>query len=160
MMGEAAHELVSIHDIVRGRQPSRETILELERAILAQPQTVLPVKHHFSPGIYARELFIPAGTVLTGKIHKHAHLCMISQGAISVLTEHGVQLLRAPCTFLSTPGVKRAGYAHEDTVFTTIHATTETDIEKIEQMVTADSFEEFDKLQQQEAIKAIAGVVS
>jgi hypothetical protein len=141
------------------RAPSRELVLELERQILALPQVQMQVRHHFAPGLYARELTIPAGTVLTGKIHRHAHLCMISKGDITVLTENGMQRLKAPCTFISTPGIKRAGYAHEDTVFTTFHPTDETDLEKIEAMVVTDSFDEIDGPTAVRAITTFAGEV-
>ena len=91
-----------------------------------------PVTHHFSDGIYAREMFIPKGTVLTGKIHKHTNLNIMSSGELSILTEDGVKRVRAPFTIVSPAGTKRVAYAHEDTVWTTIHATEETDLDKIE----------------------------
>lgn len=90
------------------------------------------MRHHFSKGIYAREMFIPAGTVLTGKIHRHEHLNIISAGDISVLTEEGPKRIVAPYTVVSPPGTKRLGYAHTDTVWTTIHATHETNLELLE----------------------------
>ena len=34
----------------------------------------LETKHHFSDGLYARELFIPAGVCLVGALHKTTHL--------------------------------------------------------------------------------------
>jgi hypothetical protein len=121
--------------------PSRAAIMQMEAVMLEMPQVALEVIHHFSKGIYARELRIPKGTILTGQIHRHEHLNIISQGDITVLTEAGMQRIKAPYTLLSLPGIKRAGYAHEDTVWTTIHATEETDLEKLEQMFIAPSFE-------------------
>lgn len=100
-------------------------------------------RHHFAKGLYAREIFIPKGTLLTGKIHKHEHLNIISKGDISVLTEAGPQRIKAPFTIVSMPGTKRVGYAHEDTVWTTIHATTETDVEKIEAELMSASYDEY-----------------
>ena len=99
-------------------------------------------KHHFAPGVYARELFIPKGTVLTGKIHKTEHLNIISQGKISVATEDGPKLIEAPHIMVSKPGTKRAGYAHEDTTWITIHVTDETDLDKIEELVIAKGYDE------------------
>jgi len=97
-----------------------------------RPQIDLPVTHHFSKGVYARELFIPKDTVLTGKIHKHTNLNIISQGDMSVLTEDGIKRVKAPFTIVSPAGTKRIAYAHEDTIWTTIHGTEEIDLEKIE----------------------------
>lgn len=92
----------------------------------------LPVKHYFSQGVYARELFIPKGTLLTGKIHKFPQLNIMSQGDMSVLTEQGIVRVQAPFTIVSPAGTKRIAYAHEDTVWTTIHGTDETDLAVIE----------------------------
>jgi hypothetical protein len=110
----------------------RDKLYRLEAEIGAMPQLDIPVRHYFAPGVYVREVTIPAGAVLTGKIHKFAHLCVVSKGDISVLTENGVKRIRAPFTMLSPPGTKRAGYAHEETVFSTIHPTDETDLQTIE----------------------------
>ena len=121
----------------------REKLLRLEAELLALPQLEIPVRHYFSPGIYAREVTIPAGSVVTGKIHKYAHLNVVSKGDISVLTEDGVKRIAAPFTFVSPPGTKRAGWTHAETVWTTIHATDETDLEKIEAYFIAKDFPEY-----------------
>ena len=82
----------------------------------------LPIKHSFAPGIYAREMTIPEGTLLLGKIHKHKHHNFLMQGSIIVLTESkGVELLQAPLMIVSEPGTQRIGYAVTDTIWTTVH---------------------------------------
>lgn len=124
----------------RDAVPSREAIAKLEDAIRQLPPVEAPVSHHFSPGIYAREMFIPRGTVLTGKIHLTDHLCLITQGDISVLTESGVKRLKAGAVVHTKAGMKRAGYAHEDTRWVTVHATDETDVDLLEATLVADEF--------------------
>ena len=85
-------------------------------------QTELPLKHSFAPGVYAREMEIPAGTLLIGKIHKHRHHNFLMKGSIIVLTEaNGVELLQAPLMIVSEEGTQRIGYAVTDTIWTTIH---------------------------------------
>ena len=85
-------------------------------------QTELPLKHSFAPGVYARELEIPAGTLLIGKIHKHRHHNFLMKGSILVLTEtNGVELLQAPLMIVSEEGTQRIGYAITDTLWTTVH---------------------------------------
>ena len=85
-------------------------------------QAELPLKHSFAPGVYAREMEIPAGTLLIGKIHKHKHHNFLMKGSIIVLTEaNGVELLQAPLMIVSEEGTQRIGYAVTDTVWTTIH---------------------------------------
>lgn len=119
----------------------REKVMRLEEALKQLPQLPEDVHHHFAPGVYMRELRIPKGAVLTGKIHRTEHLNILASGEISVLTEHGVKRLKAPCVIKSSPGIKRAGYAHEDTVWICVHPTTETDLAKLEEQLIAPSFE-------------------
>lgn len=128
---------------------NRQKILNLEAAMFqAAAEGTLepldfPLKHHHAEGSYAREMLIEKGRVIVGKIHKHSHVNVISQGKVSVMTEDGLQLLTAPLTFVSKPGTKRIVYAHEDTIWTTIHVTEETDLEKIEEQVIAKSFDDY-----------------
>ena len=120
----------------------RDKILSMEALIGEMPQLEFKVTHHHAPGLYARELLIPKGAVLVGKIHRTAHLNTVSKGRIAVYTESGgIKEVVAPATFMSPPGVKRVGYALEDTVWITYHPTEETDLLKIEAEVIAPSFE-------------------
>ena len=121
---------------------NRQKILMIEDAIRNVEQIDLKVVHHFAPGVYARELHVPKGVMLTGKIHRTEHLNILSKGKITVFTEDGgTKTLTAPCTLVSTPGTKRVGYAHEDTVWICIHPTDETDLEKLEADLIAPSYE-------------------
>ena len=123
---------------------ARNKIMQIEEVIKCLPcQMDLEPVHHFAKGIYARELFLPAGVILTGKIHKTEHINIISMGDISVITEDGIQRIKAPCTMVVRPGIKRVGFTHTDTIWTTIHATTETDLEKLEEELIAPSYDEF-----------------
>jgi hypothetical protein len=110
------------------------------------------LKHYFSPKdekygccTYAREMMIPKGTLIIGKIHRHQHLNFITKGKVTVYTEFGEKHLEAPCTFVSEVGLKRAVYAEEDTLWTTIHMTefnSETELDKIEDEVIAPSYDD------------------
>lgn len=115
-----------------GDMPPLAKILRLESEMAKLPQVDFPTSHHLSDGIYAREIRIQKGSLLTGKMHATDHISIISQGDISVLTENGIQRIRAPATIMSKAGMKRVGYAHEDTVWTTIHGTHETDLARLE----------------------------
>lgn len=126
-------------------QPAvRQKLQQLERAIVeCLPQVELKIVHHFSDGLYARELHIPKGTVLTGHIHKTQNLNIMSKGDMTVLTEDGPVRVQAPFTIVSPPGTKRAAYAHEDTVWTTIHPTELTDVDEIEKAFIVKTFDEY-----------------
>jgi len=150
--------------VVDGKVP-RETILAIEGAMMADSvdgfkkedhNVICPVTHHFAPGMYGREFHMSKGHIVVGKIHKHSHLSTIIKGDVSVLTERGVERLKAPYVFVSHPGAKRVVYAHEDTIWVTFHPTEETDLEKIEDFVIAKSFEEYDNhALEQEKLKEI-----
>jgi hypothetical protein len=115
----------------RMRMPMRAQVELLEREIQKLPQADCPLWHFFAPGLYARKMLIPKGVALTGAVHKTEHLCIVS-GDLEVTTDDGVSRITSPQSiFTSKPGAKRAGYAHEDTFFTTVHATTETDLDKL-----------------------------
>lgn len=124
------------------RNELRSKIAVCEEQMKALEQREIELKHYFSKGIYAREIKIPADTIIVGKIHKHENLNILSQGEITVISIDGAKRMKAPCTIVSSPGVKRIAYTHTETVWTTIHGTEETDLEKIEELFIAKDYEE------------------
>ncbi len=123
---------------------TRKKVLALEAEMKKAPQLELPVEHLFSSqGVYARTLFIPKGVMLTGKIHKFAQINILLKGDIEVLVDGEVRRLRAPFMFVAPPGTKRIALAHEDTLWTTVHATTETDPDEIERQFVVETEQEF-----------------
>ena len=122
----------------------REKVLQLQNEMVSLEQVECPVNHHFSGDSYAREITLPAGSLVVGKIHRHAHVNVISKGECIVLTESGVKHLKAPLTFVSEPETKRIVYSVSEVVWTTIHVTKETDLVKIEEYVISPSYNDLD----------------
>lgn len=95
----------------------------VEEKMKALPEVAWKTKHHFSDGVYTRETFIPKDTLLTGWRHKQETISILLSGVISVMSvdtsgraeDKGV--LQAPAIFITKPGSKKIGFAHEDTVF-------------------------------------------
>ena len=143
------------------RTENRDKILRLQGEMLEMENIVgeCEVKHIFAPGVYAREMTIPKGIVIIGKIHKHRHVNIISKGSAEVMTEFGKVHIQAPCTFVSEVGTKRAVLALEDVVWTTIHPTNETDLAKIEDEVIAKSYDEIVSLGCADAPKLKGGTL-
>lgn len=139
--------------------PSRASVLLLEEELKKLPQVEMPPAHHFAHGMYAREIFIPKDTVLVGKIHRFEHLNFIMKGDISVMTEHGLKRVVGPCVLKSSPGIKRAGYTHEDTIWITVHANPddETDMEVLEKRYIAKDFGEIGESPTDDQIRALIG---
>ena len=136
-----------------GALSPRERVAALEAAIRARPAadliTELPVRHHIANGVYVRELFIPKGTVGTGRIHNHDHVVILI-GDISVYdgAGGGAQRFTGVNVFTSARGAKRAAYAHEDTRFITAHRMSnpaQTDIAALEREFVTETYEDFDK---------------
>jgi hypothetical protein len=111
--------------------------------MLKMPQVSLPVRHVFSPGVYARELTIFAGCVLTGAVHKYEQLNILSAGTMRLLTDEGFREVSAPYTVVSPPGTKRIALAITDCVWTTILGTDLTDVSAIESEFVCKSEEEY-----------------
>jgi len=107
--------------------------------------------HHFSPiveefgcAVYGRQILIPKDTVIIGKIHRHSHLNVILKGKILVTTEFGQEYFEAPHVFTSKVATKRGVRAVEDTLWLTIHLTTqdsEENMDEIENEVIAPDYQ-------------------
>jgi hypothetical protein len=104
-------------------QRRRELIVALEESINGTGDAIheLPTRHHFAHGTYSRELHLPAGVVATGKIHRYSCINIIAKGSLLIFTEEGDYEVTAPFTFVSGPGVKKAGFALTDVVWITAH---------------------------------------
>ena len=122
--------------------PMREKIKALEAEIEQLPQVDCPIRNIFAPGIYAREMTIFKDTILTGAVHKTCHLSILSKGHVRVVADEGIVEMVAPCTLISQPGAKRAIHALEDSVWTTIHATNETNVDKLVELLTESTADE------------------
>jgi quercetin dioxygenase-like cupin family protein len=97
-------------------------IYRLEAELLKLPQVDMPVEHHHCAGLYARTMRIPAGTVLTGAIHRHECFFLLRQGELAVTSADGVRYLQAGDMLVTPAGSKRAGVAVTACVVTTFHA--------------------------------------
>ena len=125
-------------------KPKTASLLEkklgtLYEATAAQPQVQCEEKHHFGPNIYIKEVTMPAGALIIGKHHRMEHLCNMVSGRMFILQDDGSKKeLVAPMTFMAKPG-RKVAYIVETVVFQNIYSTSETDIEKLENMCVDNS---------------------
>ena len=126
-----------LQDIVLGgghELVTTEKVALVETKMLDLPQVSCPVKHIFGAGIYIREVSIPAGVFSIGHFQKTTHMNHMVKGHVIVLNADGTTSeLRAPVTFVGTPG-RKIGFILEDMVWHNIYPTDETDIETLEEM--------------------------
>jgi hypothetical protein len=121
----------------------RSAIYRLEDYILNELEPApVETEHRFTPGLYSREMRVPAGVIMTGYIHKTEHISIFLEGRMLVATENGGKEIVAPIVEIAKPGIKRAGIALEDVRWITVHATEETDIDKLEELLLTNDFSE------------------
>lgn len=115
------------------RNPSLETIQKFEAVLKQMPGQIEPENHHyFGPGVYLRELVMPAGTLIVGKLHKTSHFLIVTRGLIECKTDNGMEMLKGGDIILTSPGTKRVLLAYEDSAMVTVHVTNKTDLAQIE----------------------------
>lgn len=129
--------------------PTELTAQAIELALLSKEQVPCPVFHRFGPGIYIREVHIPAGTVSIGHHQKTEHMNIMLAGRVTMVRDDGsIEELTAPAMYTAKPG-RKIGYIHEDMVWLNVYATQERDIEKLEEMFLgkSDSWKENNAMQ-------------
>jgi hypothetical protein len=116
---------------------------KLAQAMVAECEPLdAPPEHLFAPGIYARVLKMPAGSIIISKIHKTEHFCVALSGRATVVREDGAvrEEIEGPRIMRTLPGTQRALYIHEDAVWVTFHVTDKTDVDEIEKDIIAKGF--------------------
>ena len=103
------------------------TLEELSR----MPRVECPVSHYQPPGVYCREIFMPAGTFIIGHLHKTEHINIVIKGRARVLMSGKVYDIQGPMNFISKKGVRKVLFILEDMIWMTVHPTREKSIEKI-----------------------------
>jgi quercetin dioxygenase-like cupin family protein len=134
-----------LNDLELPEYVSREQVERLQSEMALMPQAELTTEHHFSPGMYMRKVFRPAGTLIVGKVHKEPHFFLCAKGEIIAWTESGMKRLQAGDVVESKPGTKRVTLAVTDAIGITIHRTDKTDLDEIEaELIEPDTTALFD----------------
>lgn len=139
---------IKVSDSPLAEVPSwKEKVSFLVEKMGAMPQVACPLKHHFAPHVYIREISMPAGSIIIGKIHKTEHFNIIQKGCVTLIGEDGTHTtLKAPLTFISHAGVQKVLYIHEDTIWSTVHITENVDLESLEaELIEPDNYPRFNR---------------
>jgi len=113
-------------------QDPHDELNKIEAWLIEQPQPVCPLKHTFTPNMYIREIFMPAGSLLTTALHLATHPFFILKGDVSVwYYDSPIERYKAPYSGVTKAGTRRLIYNHEDTIWVTCHATTLTDVDEV-----------------------------
>ena len=134
-----------MNDLELPNYVSREQVERLQEQMAVMPQAELVTEHQFSPGMYMRKLYRPAGTLIVGKVHKEPHFFLCAKGEIIAWTENGMKRLQAGDVVESKAGTKRVTLAVTDAIGITIHRTDKTDLDEIEaELIEPDTTALFD----------------
>ena len=138
---------------------------QLEAALLQHPAVDIEgkrtcrLREWLAPGVYCREVWRPAGTFIIGHAHKTSHLNAITTGRINVFMDGKVVQHKAGDVFMSEAGVRKMTYCPADctegATLLTIHATTQTDLSKMEDELVTKS-EAFKSLEIEAARKLLS----
>lgn len=123
---------IEVHEIRPA--PKREAVVRAQEVMAGLPQVDTGLEHFFADGMYGRRCFIPADSVVVGKIHRHEHFVLLIKGTATINTDRGMERISAPHVWVSPPGAKRILYTHEDCEFFTTHLNHDNgrDLERIE----------------------------
>lgn len=102
--------------------------------------TPVQVNHLFSEDQYVREIIVPKDTIVTGKRHKKETINILLEGSCIIYNEYGKKEkeMIAPFTFVSAKMTKKVAVFLEDSVWLNVHATKETDFDKLEKELYAE----------------------
>lgn len=100
------------------------------------------LEHTFGDGLYTRKIFMNKGDVIVSKIHKTTHPYFVLLGECLVWDGEKRVRIKAPYHGITKAGTKRVLFILEDCVWATVHATEETDLEKIEEQIIAKNYDE------------------
>jgi len=118
--------------------PSRKQIEDFQRAASMLPQAEFETKHYFSDGMYCREVMQPKDSVVIGKVHIKPHLFMLLSGEMTIVGNGYRERVKAPYVLAADGDDKRALYAHEDSVYVTVHKTDKTNLDELEKELIKD----------------------
>lgn len=99
----------------------KEKVAYVAYQVSLMPQNETPVEHIFAPGVYIREMRIPAGTLFVGRGHFYGHTCQLVSGSLILISPNGKVRLDAPLQVNTTPGYHMVVYTITDVLARTIH---------------------------------------
>jgi len=119
--------------VALNKAPTYENIVDLEKSMMMLPRVDFEYHHYFANGQYVRQVVLPAGMIITTRMHKEDNMSFIMQGSVYVWSEKGIAHYKAPMIFPSYPGAKRVLFTLEETVWATSHITDATTVEEAEE---------------------------
>jgi quercetin dioxygenase-like cupin family protein len=93
------------------------------------------IKHHFSDNLYAKECIFPKGSQIIQHKHNYDHLSILAKGKVALVVDGAHEVIDAPACLNIKADKHHGVLALEDCVWFCIHATDETDIDNIDEVL-------------------------
>lgn len=139
------------------RNEALTKIFDLESQLQARDDCLcledMEYKHWFAPGLYGRQITMPANLALTTMIHASENIAILAKGKMTIFSENGTDVIEAPHVMITKIGTKRAIYCHNEVVFITVHHNpdNEKDIDTLVNKMTFRNEQEFIEYQEKQA---------
>ena len=95
----------------------------------------LGIVHHFSDGVYARQMALPKDHFAVTHAHEYDHLSILASGRVIVEIDGNSEEFAAPACINISAGKHHRIVALEDSVWFCVHATDETDVDKLDEVL-------------------------
>lgn len=95
----------------------------------------LGIVHHFSDGVYAKQMLVPKDHFVVKHLHSYDHLSILASGRVMLEIDGNADEFIAPACINISAGKYHKIVALEDSVWFCIHATDETDDDKIDEVL-------------------------
>jgi quercetin dioxygenase-like cupin family protein len=112
-----------------------QTIADLVKDCKGCFEVDLGIKHHFSSGLYAKQMYLPKDYFAVSHAHTYDHLSILAKGKVIVATDESKTTYIAPVCIEIKKGLHHSITALEDAVWFCIHATEETDVDKVDEVL-------------------------
>ena len=93
------------------------------------------ITHHFTDGLYAKEMAFNAGEAILKHTHNYSHLSILAKGKVAVMKGEDVEVIEAPACIEIKAGLTHGVKALTDCVWFCIHATDEKDPSKVDNIL-------------------------
>jgi len=97
--------------------------------------TVEAISHHFSDGVYAKQMRLEKGHLAITHKHNYSHLSILATGHVEITLNGVKSRFKAPYCIEILAGVEHQIYALKDSTFFCIHKTEETDVNKVDKVL-------------------------
>lgn len=132
--------------ILESEKDYNQRIDELEAYMYQFDGVECPLDHQFTPGLYARSILMPAGTLVVSMIHKEEHPYDVLMGSALVFIEGRWTRVEAPYSDVTPPGTRRVLYVDKTCFWRTFHAVKVMPLSKSKEDILAAVEANFDDL--------------